>query len=80
MEISAQISLYPLGREHLAEDIAQFVEILRGNGLACEIGAMSTLVTGDSAVVFSALHQAFDAIASRGGCVLVSTISNACPV
>jgi uncharacterized protein YqgV (UPF0045/DUF77 family) len=80
MEISAQISLYPLGKEHLADDIRHFVEILTEKGLRCETGAMSTIVSGDSAIVFPALHEAFEYIASRGGCVMVSTISNACPV
>jgi uncharacterized protein YqgV (UPF0045/DUF77 family) len=80
MEISAQISLYPLGKEHLAGDILHFVEILTGKGLRCKTGAMSTLVFGDSDIVFPALHEAFEQIASHGGCVMVSTISNACPV
>ena len=80
MEISAQISLYPLGKEHLDRDIRRFVEILRERGLRCETGAMSTIVSGDSDIVFPALHEAFEFIASCGGCVMVSTISNACPV
>lgn len=80
MEISAQISLYPLGREHLQEEIRRFVEIIEENGLHCAIGNMSTLVTGDTAAFFPALQQAFEYVSSQGGCVMVSTISNACPV
>lgn len=80
MEISAQISLYPLGKEHLHEEIRRFVGILEAKGLNCTIGSMSTLVAGDSAAVFPALQEAFEYAASRGGYVMVSTISNACPV
>jgi uncharacterized protein YqgV (UPF0045/DUF77 family) len=80
MEVSVQISLYPLGREHLHEEIGRFVEILGARGLRCEIGNMSTIVTGDTATVFPALQEAFESVSSQGGCVMVSTISNGCPV
>lgn len=79
MEISAQISLYPLGREHLHEDIQSFINIIAEKGLRCETGSMSTIVAGDSSAVFTALQEAFEFASSRGGCVMVSTISNACP-
>jgi uncharacterized protein YqgV (UPF0045/DUF77 family) len=80
MEVSVQISLYPLGREHLHEEIRRFVEILGARGLHCETGNMSTIVTGDTTTVFPALQEAFESVSSQGGCVMVSTISNACPV
>ena len=38
MGISAQISLYPLGKESLSEDISEFVKILQAKGLQCEVG------------------------------------------
>jgi len=80
MQISAQISLYPLGKEHLQEEIRAFVKMIEARGLPCTIGSMSTVVSGDSAAVFPALQEAFEYVASRGGYVMVSTISNACPV
>lgn len=80
MQISAQISLYPLGKEHLQEEIRAFVKMIEARGLPCAIGSMSTIVVGDSAIVFPALQEAFEYVASRGGYVMVSTISNACPV
>jgi uncharacterized protein YqgV (UPF0045/DUF77 family) len=80
MEVSVQISIYPLGREHLHEEIRRFVEILGKRGLHFEIGSMSTIVTGDTAVIFPALQEAFESVSSQGGCVMVSTISNACHV
>ncbi len=80
MEISVQISLYPLGKEHLSQDISGFVELLRAKGLRCEVGRMSTVLSGNSDDVFGALKEAYSFMASRGACVMVSTISNACPV
>jgi uncharacterized protein YqgV (UPF0045/DUF77 family) len=80
MGISVQISLYPLGKEHLSQDISGFVEILRKKGLQCEVGRMSTVLYGDADEVFDALKEAYTYMASRGAFVMVSTISNACPV
>jgi uncharacterized protein YqgV (UPF0045/DUF77 family) len=80
MNISVQISLYPLGKESLSQDIAEFVKILQAKGLQCEVGKMSTVLYGETDVVFDALKEAYSYIASKGGCVMVSSISNACPV
>jgi uncharacterized protein YqgV (UPF0045/DUF77 family) len=80
MGISAQISLYPLGKDHLTEDISEFVTILQKNGLRCDVGRMSTTLYGDADAVFDALKEAYIHVASRGACVMVSSISNACPV
>jgi uncharacterized protein YqgV (UPF0045/DUF77 family) len=80
MGISAQISLYPLGKDSLSDDIAEFVKILQSKGIQCEAGKMSTVLYGETDVVFDALKEAYSYIASKGGCVMVSSISNACPV
>ena len=79
MQISAQISLYPLGKEHLQEEIRAFVGMIEARGLHCTIGGMSTIVAGDSTVVFPALQEAFEYVASHGGYVMAATVSNACP-
>jgi uncharacterized protein YqgV (UPF0045/DUF77 family) len=80
MIISAQISLYPLGKDSLSQDIAVFVNMLKKRGLQCEVGRMSTLITGETAEVFDALREAYIYISSKGGCVMTSSISNACPI
>jgi hypothetical protein len=41
---------------------------------------MSTVVTGDSDVVFPTLQTAFERATAAGHVVLIATISNACPV
>jgi hypothetical protein len=46
--------------------------------MSVEGGAMSSTMVGPSDDVFAALRVAFEAAAS-GACVLVATVSNACP-
>jgi len=41
---------------------------------------MSTLVTGEAAVIFAALHDAFVRAAAMGHVVMTVTVLNACPV
>ena len=80
MVISAQISVYPLRQEHLSPAIEAVRQALESKGLEPEIGAMSTVVTGDAKDVFVALHEAFDRAASTGHVVMSVTVSNACPI
>jgi len=79
MRVRAEISLYPLHCSDLTEPIWQFVELLKANRLKVEIGSMSTLVTGDSQVVFENLKKAFDRLAAEYKVVMAVKISNACP-
>ena len=80
MVISAQISVYPLRQEHISPAIDAVREALETRGLQPEIGAMSTIVTGEAKDVFVALHEAFDRAASTGHVVMTVTVSNACPI
>jgi uncharacterized protein YqgV (UPF0045/DUF77 family) len=78
--ISAQISIYPLRQEHLSPAIAAVQKALEARGLHPEIGALSTLVTGETATVFAALQEAFTHAATTGHVVMTVTFSNACPI
>jgi len=78
--ISAQISVYPLRQEHLSQAVDAVREALESRGLQPEIGAMSTIVTGEAKDVFVALHEAFDRAATTGHVVMTVTVSNACPI
>jgi uncharacterized protein YqgV (UPF0045/DUF77 family) len=78
--ISAQVSLYPLGRADLSAAIDQALEIFRKHDLVVEPGSMSTLILGDDSAVFGSLQEAYSRLARHGHLVLVATISNACPV
>jgi len=79
MNVQAEISLYPLRCSDLTKPIRQFVELLETDKLKVETGPMSTLVTGDSQVVFENLEKAFERLAEEYKVVLTAKISNACP-
>ena len=79
IRISAQISLYPLGKEDLSPAIDEALRIFRESGLDVFPGSMSTLISGDDEVVFAALQAAFQQAAGDGRVVMSVTFSNACP-
>jgi len=79
MKVQAEISLYPLRQNELTKPIQQFVRSLENNKLKVELGPMSTLVTGDSQVVFESLQKTFERLAEKYEIVLTAKISNACP-
>lgn len=79
MEISAQVSLYPLGQSNLAAPIEAVWNAFRNHGLSFQPGAMSTLLQGDEQGIFAALQDAFAQATHYGGAVMVITLSNVCP-
>jgi uncharacterized protein YqgV (UPF0045/DUF77 family) len=78
MEVMAQVSIYPLRQEKLSPAIEKFWEVLEMNGVRFEKGPMSTLISGDSELIFRALEDAFEKIALHSEVVMVFTLSNAC--
>ena len=79
MKIQAEISLYPLRENEFAQPIQQFIRVLENNNLNVKTGPMSTLVAGDSQILFEKLQQAFERIAEEYKVVMTAKISNACP-
>ena len=80
MFISAQISLYPLGKSDLSLAVNKAVSILKEHELEVLPGAMSTVVSGDDECVFAAIKEVFQKNSEQGHIVMVVTFSNACPV
>jgi len=80
MQVSAQVSLYPLSQSDLGPPIEAVWQALRSHGLSIEPGAMSTVVQGDDQTVFAALRDAFADATQYGGAVMVVTVSNVCPI
>jgi quercetin dioxygenase-like cupin family protein len=78
-DLTAQVSLYPLRREHLAPAIDAAMDIWRSRALDVVPGAMSTLIAGEGRVLWAALRDAWSAAATQGETVMVVTLSNACP-
>ena len=78
--ITAQVSLYPLSQTVLSPAIDEALRIFREHELEVYPGSMSTLISGESSVVFQALQGVFEQSAMHGEVVMVVTFSNACPV
>jgi uncharacterized protein YqgV (UPF0045/DUF77 family) len=76
--LSAQVSLYPLGQTDLSPAIDDVLAVFKAHGLRVATGVMSTVLVGDDAALFAALHEATLAAAHRGSMVLAITLSNAC--
>jgi uncharacterized protein YqgV (UPF0045/DUF77 family) len=80
MQISAQISLYPLRQEKLSPAIEAAWEMLEESSLNVKKGEMSTVVSGKAERVFSAIQRAFLSSAEKGSVSMVVIFSNACPI
>ena len=79
MKIQAEVSLYPLRQDDLTEPIQQFVESLKNENLNVKTGPMSSVISGDSSIVFQSLQKAFEQAVQKYEVVLTAKISNACP-
>ena len=79
MKVQMEVSLYPLGIKKLGAPIQTFITALEREGFDVDMGAMSSIVSGESEALFPALGRAFDNIAQQHPCVLDVKISNACP-
>jgi uncharacterized protein YqgV (UPF0045/DUF77 family) len=80
MLIEVQFSIYPVREEHISPFIERAVEIVKSAGLPVEVGAMSSTTYGESAAIFKAFDEIIEEFDGKPQFVLVSTISNACPV
>jgi len=79
MRIQAQVSIYPLRTEALAQPVEEFCRKLRMPDLTVTTQSMSTLIVGESDDVFEAVRQAFAALSTDYDIVMDLKVSNACP-
>jgi len=79
MKVQAEVSLYPLRQNDLTKPIQQFIESLKNDNLDVKTGSMSSVISGDSKIVFQSLQKAFEQAAQKYEVVLTAKISNACP-
>ena len=56
------------------------LQAFRVRSLDVRPGTMSTVIVGDSDLVFDALTASFEAAARLGDIVMVASISNCCPM
>lgn len=71
MRIQAEVSFYPLKAPDVTLEIAAFITALRTHDVEIELGALSTLVCGESDAVFDALKQAYHICAQSGTAAMV---------
>lgn len=76
MLVQAEVSLYALGEKDLAPFIYSFVRRLERPGLTIEPGPLSTLVAGESELVFQALREAYEELGLTGRRALVVKLLN----
>jgi len=79
MKIQAQVSIYPLKTETLAQPVEEFCRRLLAPGLTVIAGSMSTLIVGESDGVFRAVKGVFQTLAAEYDVVMDLKVSNACP-
>jgi len=80
VELSAQVSIYPLRAVSLSPIINEALHIFNNYGLEVYPGSMSTLISGKDKIIWSALSDVFTAAVVKGEVVMTITISNACPL
>ena len=77
--ITAQLSLYALGRTDYRSEVDTAIASLAELGLDPKVGALSTTVSGDADEIFSAIRAVFEQAARSGPSVLTVTLANATP-
>jgi uncharacterized protein YqgV (UPF0045/DUF77 family) len=75
VEITAQVSHYPLGQGEYIEAIDETIRTLSRHGLQVSVQPLSTLVTGESEAVFAALREAFEKALASGATIMVVTLA-----
>jgi len=77
MILHAEISLYPLSSRDITQDIVSFLGHIESRGLQITLGQMSSVISGDSKLLFSAIREAFELCCDSSKAVLCMKVSNA---
>lgn len=67
MQLTAELSLYPLSEDYETIVLAFIDQLLSGGGVRTVTNSMSTQVSGDAGAVFAAVEQALRASHERFG-------------
>ncbi len=79
MNITFQVSLYPIGREEFKVPINDFIGTLKDDGINVAVHETSTIGSGDASKIFDSLKKAYSSAAKLGDTVMVLTIVNGAP-
>ena len=80
MNMAVEVSLYPVGKEHLRHPVRDFVALVEKRGCTVATGPMSSIVSGSSKQVFEALRVGYEQAVRESGCVMILKASNVCPL
>ncbi len=79
MNITFQVSLYPIAQKEFKPPIDNFIKELKDDGINVTVHETSTIGTGDSSRIFDSLKKAFESAAKLGDAVMVLTVVNGAP-
>lgn len=75
--ISCEVSLYPMETTNSDQIINQSLSALQNKGVTCEVGTMSTYISGTPEQVWESIRTMYDVASSRAKELsMVVTISN----
>jgi uncharacterized protein YqgV (UPF0045/DUF77 family) len=80
MNVETEVSLYPLTEINLEHPVHDFARVLTTHGCTVEVGPMSSIVKGESTLVFEALRIGYEEAAKTSGCLLLVKACNVCPL
>jgi uncharacterized protein YqgV (UPF0045/DUF77 family) len=79
MEVTFQVSLYPIAKEDFKTPINNFISELKKEKLNVGVHETSTIGSGEIENVFDALKKAYALAAKQGDAVMVLTVVNGAP-
>jgi uncharacterized protein YqgV (UPF0045/DUF77 family) len=78
-QVTAQISLYALGRTEYTPPVDDAIATLASFGLDVKVGPLSTVAVGEKETIFRAMQAVFEQASSAGPSVLVVALAAATP-
>lgn len=79
MEVTFQVSLYPIAQNNFRKPINGFIANLKSDQLKLEVHETSTIGIGDIELVFESLKQAYKQACGSGATIMVLTMVNEHP-
>ncbi len=79
MNITFQVSLYPIAKEDFKPPINEFISELKKGGVGVTVHETSTIGSGDIETVFDTVKKAYATAASKGDTVMVLTVVSGSP-
>jgi uncharacterized protein YqgV (UPF0045/DUF77 family) len=76
VEVTFQVSLYPIAKKDLKTPINNFISELKKEQLDVMVHETSTIGSGDIEILFDTLKKAYSSAAKQGDTVMVLTVVN----